>query len=90
MLAKGPTLVGVRRIVTRWNHELQRRLSPILLYIFSVVSVAIALGMGLAARHYGFRDLELPLLAMAIALVTWYAAWLPRCHEAPMIKLSGY
>jgi K+-sensing histidine kinase KdpD len=72
MLAKGPTLVGVRRIVTLWNQELQRRLSPILLYVFSVVCVAIALGLGLASRHYGFRDLELPLLAMAIALVTWY------------------
>ena len=58
--------------MTRWNQELQRRLSPILRYGFSAVCVAIALGLGLASRHYGFHDLELPLFALAIALVTWY------------------
>jgi signal transduction histidine kinase len=62
----------VRRIVTRWNQELQRRLSPIVRYALSVICITIALGLGLAARHYDFRDLELPLLALAIALVTWY------------------
>jgi signal transduction histidine kinase len=58
--------------VTRWNQALQRLLSPILRHAFSVACVAIALGLGLAFRHYGFHDLELPLFALAIALVTWY------------------
>jgi signal transduction histidine kinase len=63
---------ALRRIVTRWNQELQRLPSPILRYGLSVMCVAIALGLGQASRHYGFRDLELPLFAMVIALVTWY------------------
>src|ERR1700737_1149883 len=72
-LAEGPTHVGVRRSLAYWNQEFQRIHSPILRYGFSVVSVAIALGVGLALRHYQFREVELPVLTAAIALATWYA-----------------
>jgi signal transduction histidine kinase len=72
-LAEGPTHVGVRRSLAYWNQEFQRIHSPILRYGFSVVSVAIALGVALALRYYQFREVELPVLALAIALTTWYA-----------------
>jgi light-regulated signal transduction histidine kinase (bacteriophytochrome) len=42
-------------------------------YGFSVVSVAIALGVAFALQHYRFRDVELPVLTVAIAFTTWYA-----------------
>jgi signal transduction histidine kinase len=72
-LAEGPTHVGVRRSLAYWNQEFQRVHSPILRYGFSVVSVAIALGVAFALRYYQFREVELPLLTVAIALTTWYA-----------------
>jgi K+-sensing histidine kinase KdpD len=72
-LAEGPTHVGVRRSLAYWNQEFQRIDSPILGYGFSVVSVAIALGGAFALQHYEFRDVELPVLSVAIALTTWYA-----------------
>jgi signal transduction histidine kinase len=72
-LAEGPTHVGVRRSLAYWNQEFQRIHSPILRYGFSVVSVAIALGVAFALQHYQFRDAELPVLTVAIAFTTWYA-----------------
>jgi signal transduction histidine kinase len=42
-------------------------------YGFSVACVAIALGLGLACRYYGFLDAELSLFDLAIVVVTWYA-----------------
>jgi signal transduction histidine kinase len=56
-----------------WNQEFQRIHSPIPRYGFSVVSVAIALGVAFVFQHYQFRDVELPVLTLAIALTTWYA-----------------
>jgi len=72
-LAEGPTHVGVRRSLSYWNQEFQRIHSPILRYGFSVVSVGIALGLAFALQYYKFRDVELPVLTVAIALTTWYA-----------------
>src|SRR6202045_3987872 len=72
-LAEGPTHVGLRRSLAYWNQEFQRIHSPILRYGFSVVSVAIAFGVALALQHYQFRDVELPVLTLAIAFTTWYA-----------------
>jgi signal transduction histidine kinase len=72
-LAEGPPHVGVRRSLAYWNREFQRIESPILRYGFSVVSVAIALGGAFALQHYQFRDVELPVLTVAIAFTTWYA-----------------
>jgi signal transduction histidine kinase len=63
----------VRRSLAYWNREFQRIDSPILRYGFSAVSVAIALGVAFALQHYQFRDVELPVLTVAIAFTTWYA-----------------
>jgi K+-sensing histidine kinase KdpD len=38
-----------------------------------VASVAIALGAAFALQHYRFRDVELPVLTVAIAFTTWYS-----------------
>src|ERR1700738_2761689 len=72
-LAEGPTHVGVTGSLAYWNQEFQRIHSPILRYGFSVVSVAIALGAALAFQYYELRDVELPVLTLAIAFTTWYA-----------------
>ncbi|MGA2287903.1 MAG: ATP-binding protein [Bradyrhizobium sp.] len=72
-LAEQPTPVGVRLGLAYWNQEFQRIHSPVLRYGFAVVSVAIALGVAFAFQHYQFRDVELPVLTLAIAVTTWYA-----------------
>jgi K+-sensing histidine kinase KdpD len=76
-LAEGHSHVGVTRNLACWNQEFQRIHSPILRYGFSVVSVAIALGVAFAFQHYQFRDVELPALTVAIAFTTWYAGARP-------------
>ena len=53
--------------------ELQRVSSAILGYTFAVVCVAIALGLALILQYHQFRDVEVPLLTLAIAITTWYA-----------------
>ncbi|TFV71113.1 PAS domain-containing sensor histidine kinase [Bradyrhizobium frederickii] len=65
--------VGMKRALARWNQQLQRIHSPILRYSLSVACVALALGLALALQHYQFRDVELPVLCLAIAIVTWHA-----------------
>jgi len=59
--------------VAYWNPEFQRLHAPILRYGFSVVSVTIALGVAFAFDQYQFRDVELLVLTVAIALTTGYA-----------------
>jgi len=59
--------------VAYWNPEFQRLHAPILRYGFAVASVAVALGVAFALDQYQFRDVELPVLTVAIALTTWYA-----------------
>jgi signal transduction histidine kinase len=71
--AVGPTGGGVRRTLARWDIQSHGIGLPILRYGLSVVSVAIGLGLALALQHYRFRDVELPVLTMSIALTTWYA-----------------
>jgi signal transduction histidine kinase len=71
--AEGPTNLGVRQTLARWNLESQRIRSPILRYGLSVVSIAIGLGLALTLQYYKFHDVELPVLTMAIAVATWYA-----------------
>jgi K+-sensing histidine kinase KdpD len=63
----------VRCNLTYWNQEFQRIHSPILRYGYSIVSVAVALGVALVLQHYQFREVELPVLIVAIAFTTWYA-----------------
>jgi len=72
--AEGPAAhVGLRRSLAYWNQEFQQLHSPILRYGFAVVSVAMALGVSFAFQYIEFRDVELPVLTVAIALSTWYA-----------------
>lgn len=72
-LAEGPTRIRARGSLAYWNREFQRIHSPILRYGFSVVSVAIALGAAFLSQRFGFRDVEVPVLTVAIAFATWYA-----------------
>jgi light-regulated signal transduction histidine kinase (bacteriophytochrome) len=59
--------------VAHWNLEQRLSTSVLLRYGFSIAAVAIALGLSLFVNAYGFRDVGLPLFALAIAIVTWYA-----------------
>jgi K+-sensing histidine kinase KdpD len=72
-LAEGPMHVGGWRALGRWNVELLRVRSPILRYAFSVGCVAIALGLSLLLQYYQFRDVEVALFTLSIAITTWYA-----------------
>jgi light-regulated signal transduction histidine kinase (bacteriophytochrome) len=72
-LAEEPVPAGRWRDLGHWNMGLHRVGSPILRYGFSIVCVAIALGLALALGHYQFHNEESLLFAMSIAIVTWYA-----------------
>jgi signal transduction histidine kinase len=72
-LAEGPTHVGLRRTLAHWNRQLQTVQSPTLRYGFTVLFIVIALGLALILQYYKVQDSELPVFALAIALVTWYA-----------------
>ena len=71
-LAERSKPAGLRRTVAYWNQELQRVYSPTLRYGFSVICVAIALGMALAFEYYGFRSGQWGLFGAAIAFATWF------------------
>src|ERR1700751_2130641 len=72
-IAEAPANGADRGILAHWDIESQRLRSPILRYGLSIVSVAIALGLPLVMQYIQFRDVELPLFTLAIALTTWYA-----------------
>src|SRR5277367_3092885 len=78
-----------RRSHAYWNREFQRIHSPILRYGFSVVSVAIALGVSFALQFFHCRDAELPVLTVAIALTTWYAGTGP-CVVAVLLSSASF
>jgi K+-sensing histidine kinase KdpD len=58
--------------LARWNLELQRG-GPAIRYGFSVVCVAVALGVAMALQYLGFRGVESPVFDLAIVVTTWYA-----------------
>src|SRR6202790_5146044 len=64
--------LAARAQQARWNLAQMLR-SPILRYGLSVVCVAIALGLALTLQYYQFRDVELPVLSLAVGITTWYA-----------------
>jgi K+-sensing histidine kinase KdpD len=64
--------MGLRRSLARWNLELHRS-GPAIRYGFSVVCVAVALGVALALQYFGFRGVESPVFDLAIVVTTWYA-----------------
>jgi K+-sensing histidine kinase KdpD len=69
--AEAPAETADQRLFAHW--EWQRLHSPILRYGLSIVSVAIALGLSLITQYLEFRDVELPLFTLAIAVTTWHA-----------------
>jgi K+-sensing histidine kinase KdpD len=71
-VAERPTNIGVRHSLARWNLEVHGGRAPIR-YGFSVVCVALALGVALAFQYYGFHAAELPLFDVAVVVTTWYA-----------------
>jgi K+-sensing histidine kinase KdpD len=64
--------MDVRRSLARWNTK-ARLGSPVQRYGFSVVSVAVALGLALVSQYYDFGAGEAPLFNLAVALTSWYA-----------------
>ena len=87
-LADGAARVAARRILAHWNLELQ---SPPIRYGFSVVCVAVALLVALACQRYSFHAVELPLFAMAISVITWYAGGGPAVLAVLLSTVSfGY
>src|ERR1700746_3400951 len=62
-----------RRALARLDLELHNVCSPILRYGFSVACAAIALGLALTLQYYQFRDVEVPVFTLSIAVTTWYA-----------------
>lgn len=59
--------------MARWGPHSLSTSSPLFRYGSSVVCVAIALGLALACRYYGFRDVGLPLFSLAIVFTAWHA-----------------
>ena len=53
--------------------QLQFAHSAVSRYGFAVASFATALGIGLLAQHYNFRNVEVPLFLIAVAVTAWYA-----------------
>jgi PAS domain S-box-containing protein len=58
--------------MTESNVQSKIARSPALQYGLAIASFAIALGLALLARNYGFRNVELPLLLFAVAVAAWY------------------
>jgi len=65
--------VEVKRTLARWDLELHNVRSPILRYGLSAACVAIAFGLALTFQYYQFRDVEVPVFTLSIAIITWYA-----------------
>ena len=72
-LEERPPRVGVKRTLARWDLELHKVRSPILRYGLSAACVAIAFGLALTFQYCQFRDVEVPVFTLSIAIVTWYA-----------------
>jgi len=63
----------MRRSITYSKRQFPGLHSPILRYGFSLVSVAVALGVAVALQHYRLDDAQLPVFTFAIAITAWYA-----------------
>ena len=68
--------VGVPQ-TPRWILPQPRVDSPIVGYGLAVVCTAIAAGIALALQYYEFREVELPVLCLAVAIATWYGGIRP-------------
>jgi signal transduction histidine kinase len=72
-LAQTSINAGARRFLTRWDRGFHGLRSAVTRYGLAVVSVAVAIGLALVLNYYQFRDVEVPVLTLAIAVTTWYA-----------------
>jgi K+-sensing histidine kinase KdpD len=72
-LAKPSPDAGAGRFLARWGRLFHSLQSPVARYGLAFVSVIVALGVSLALQYYHFRDVEVPVLTLAIAVTTWYA-----------------
>lgn len=72
-LAQTSTNADVWRFLARWDREFRSLRSPVARYGLAVVSVVVAIGLSLVLNYYEFRDVEVPVLTLAIAVTTWYA-----------------
>jgi len=72
---RGEMLQGanVGHAMARPNLQLQIIRSPVLRYGLAISSVAIASGLALLAKGYGFHNVEVPLYLFAVAITAWYA-----------------
>jgi PAS domain S-box-containing protein len=71
--ADQPASDGMSRVLAQLGSRSARIREPVLSYGLAVVSVALAVGLALTLQYYQFRDIEMPVLAMAVAVTTWYA-----------------
>jgi signal transduction histidine kinase len=62
---------GARRVLAGWETR-KPWLRALLRYGFAVAGVAIALGLALALQSWHFRAVTVPVLTIAIAMITWY------------------
>jgi signal transduction histidine kinase len=69
--AKLSARAGAKRFVARWQAQ-RPWASAVLRYGLAVAGVAIALGLALALQSLNFREVAVPILTIAIALITWY------------------
>jgi signal transduction histidine kinase len=72
-LSEGRLRVAGTGAPPHWILDLPSIRSAILRYGFSVLCVAIALGVSLIFQDYQFREVEAPLFTLSIAIITWYA-----------------
>src|ERR1700751_3409506 len=63
---------GFWRTLARWNRTSHRLGSGIVGHGLAIVSVAIAVGMGVAMQAYGFRPPPTALVSLRVAVATWY------------------
>lgn len=72
-LARPSNNVDALNFLARLDREFQSLRSPVARYGLAVVSVAVAIGVSVVLQYYQFRDTEVPVLTLAIAVTTWYA-----------------
>jgi PAS domain S-box-containing protein len=59
--------------MARANSDLHRAPSAFLRYGLAIISVGVAICMGLLVQRYGTNDVGLPLFLLAVAITAWYA-----------------
>jgi len=69
--AKPSARTAVRHFLARWEAR-QPWARAALRYGLAVTGVALALGLALALQALQFREVAVPVLTIAIALITWY------------------